>query len=360
MSEKTLPTTLDADLRADMLRQTSAFVDAVFITQSGSFTSLLTSRRQPLTARLALHYGLPAPTGDNLQFVDTAPNVAAGALSEGLFLSSYPRPTLRGRAIVEGLQCQRVPEHPAVVDSALGSEGTPRQRIEQTTSANPACLSCHDLVDPIGFALEAFDDQGRLTGFNTTSVLPSSVQGYPITVISPHELGSVIAGSSAGRACAAKHYLETAFDHEIVESITAKVVLPPGSQGAPLRPAPFIDPEHEWIGCLVQNAGTGDFNLTAAAELIVAGTWLGRRVGAPHHFAAFDTSLDPVEHAYQEAAQFGDAFPDGADNQTIRRYMDGLLGLKQLDRLPRDPPGDGRGGGAGGETTSAPGASGAP
>ncbi len=33
----------------------------------------------------------------------------------------------------------------------------------------------------------------------------------------PHELGSVTVWSSVSRACAAKHYLETPFDHEIVE-----------------------------------------------------------------------------------------------------------------------------------------------
>jgi hypothetical protein len=38
--------------------------------------------------------------------------------------------------------------------------GTLRQRIEQHR-ANPACASCHKLMDPIGLALENYDAVGR-------------------------------------------------------------------------------------------------------------------------------------------------------------------------------------------------------
>ncbi len=348
VSEKTLPETLDPDLRTAMLAQSSAFVDDVFESNSGSLTSLLTSPRQPLNARLALHYGAAALSGDELQFVNLDPTNSAGVLSEGPFLSSYPRPTLRGRAIIERLMCRRVPDHPAQVDASLGDEATPRQRIEQRTLGNPACLGCHAMIDATGFALDGFDDEGRATGFNTTTTLPIDLFGDAAAVMSPRELGTLIANSSSARACAAQRYLEALLDRPIAETITAKVVLPPGNAGAPLNPAPYNnDPDHQWLDCLLQNAGAGDFSMTSAAELLVSGSAIQRRAGTPHQFAAFDTSLDPVEHAYQEAAQFRDAFQDSSDNQTILRYMDALRMLQRLDALGPVTSSDG---GAGGDT----------
>jgi hypothetical protein len=38
-----------------------------------------------------------------------------------------------------------------------------RERLEQHR-ANPACASCHDRIDPIGFALENYDVLGRWRG----------------------------------------------------------------------------------------------------------------------------------------------------------------------------------------------------
>jgi Protein of unknown function (DUF1592)/Protein of unknown function (DUF1588)/Protein of unknown function (DUF1595) len=357
-SENTLPTTLDADLRADMVTQAAVFVDDIFASRSGSFLSLLTSPHQPLTQRLALHYGVPVAAGDGVQFVDLDPNTSAGVLSQGLFLSSYPRPTLRGRAIIEGLLCRHIPEHPPLIDQTLGTEGSPRERIQQVTSGNPVCLSCHQQIDPVGFALDAYDEQGRATGFDTTTTLPAEVQSMLAMIASPRELGRQLAGSLPARACVAQRYLEAAIDRPISDApFTTKVVLPPGGNGAPV-PIRNTDPDHEWIDCVVQTAGGADFNLMTAAEVIVASNWLQKRASVPKHFAAFDTSLDPVEHAYQETAQFRGAFPDASDDQTIQLYMDGLRDLQRRDALPQDQPGNG---GAGGDAAAgAPGFGGAP
>ncbi len=357
VSETTLPETLDPDLRRDMLAQSRAFVDDVFERDGGSLNSLLTSPHQPFNARLAQHYGEPALTGEDLVFVDIEPSLSAGVLSEGLFLSSYPRPTLRGRAIVERLMCRRVAEHPVQVDQRLSQQGTPRQRIEQSTGTNPVCSGCHRMIDPIGFALDGFDDQGRPTGFDSTSDLPSDVLGTTLTVSVPRELGAVIASSNTARACAAQRYVEAVIDRPLVETITAKVVLPPGNAGAPFDPTP-LNPDQQWVECLVQNASPSDFNLLTAAKVLVSGSLLQRRLGAPQHFAALDTSRDPVEHAYQETAQFRDAFPDSSDNQIILRYMDALRIVARLDELAPATPSNG--GAAGDTMAGAPGAGGEP
>jgi len=55
------------------------------------------------------------------------------------------------------------PNVPALKDAAASGavtvEQTMRQRMEEHR-ANPACASCHKMMDPIGFALENFDGIG--------------------------------------------------------------------------------------------------------------------------------------------------------------------------------------------------------
>jgi Protein of unknown function (DUF1588)/Protein of unknown function (DUF1592)/Protein of unknown function (DUF1587)/Protein of unknown function (DUF1585)/Protein of unknown function (DUF1595)/Planctomycete cytochrome C len=83
-------------------------------------------------------------------------------------VASYPRrssPVLRGTWVLERLLGVELPPPPADVpaldDSAkVVAAQTLRQRFEQHRS-NPACATCHDRIDPIGFALENFDEIGR-------------------------------------------------------------------------------------------------------------------------------------------------------------------------------------------------------
>ena len=71
---------------------------------------------------------------------------------------------MRGKWILEnllGTPPPPPPPHvPALEETAEGeAPKTMRERMEEHR-ANPACASCHKLMDPIGFALENFDAVG--------------------------------------------------------------------------------------------------------------------------------------------------------------------------------------------------------
>jgi hypothetical protein len=53
---------------------------------------------------------------------------------------------------------------------------TMRQRMEQHR-ANPACASCHALMDPLGFAMENFDAIGQWRATETEAKTPIDVSG---------------------------------------------------------------------------------------------------------------------------------------------------------------------------------------
>ena len=73
-------------------------------------------------------------------------------------------PVVRGTWIVEDLMGAPVPTPPPGVETDLAEESatpgtvanTLRERLEQHR-ANPSCASCHQIMDPIGLALENFD-----------------------------------------------------------------------------------------------------------------------------------------------------------------------------------------------------------
>ncbi|MFT5122039.1 MAG: hypothetical protein ACI97B_000665, partial [Verrucomicrobiales bacterium] len=52
------------------------------------------------------------------------------------------------------------PDVPDLEDHTISAELPMRERLAQHR-ANPACASCHDVMDPVGFALESFDATGR-------------------------------------------------------------------------------------------------------------------------------------------------------------------------------------------------------
>lgn len=96
--------------------------------------------------------------------------IRGGVLGMGgpMVVSSYPRrssPVLRGAWVLEKLLGVELPPPPPDVPKLDESEEvaqatTLRERFE-LHRRNPACASCHDRIDPIGFALENFDEVGR-------------------------------------------------------------------------------------------------------------------------------------------------------------------------------------------------------
>lgn len=124
-----------------------------------------------LTERLALHYGMPgAVRGNEFQLVSTSNRRRGGLLGLGAVLAmnaDYKRssPVLRGVWTHETLLGTRLPAPPPETprletDEEHTGKKTAREMLQQHR-ADPACATCHDIIDPIGFALENYDWLGR-------------------------------------------------------------------------------------------------------------------------------------------------------------------------------------------------------
>jgi hypothetical protein len=85
-----------------------------------------------------------------------------------LSISSYPRrssPVLRGAWVLEkmlGVELPPPPPNIPALDESkeVATAKTLRARLEQHRE-NEACATCHNRIDPLGFALENFDEIGR-------------------------------------------------------------------------------------------------------------------------------------------------------------------------------------------------------
>jgi hypothetical protein len=154
-----------AELGAAMERSTLHFVSHVVFDGSGTLGEVLTADYAFADDRLAPIYGLPPPGS----FVRIAldPTRRAGVLTQPAVLAMHSRadgssPILRGRIVRERLFCHPLPPPPdgQVLPPDRDASASPRARYE-AHGTNPACVTCHELMDPLGFALESYDGLGR-------------------------------------------------------------------------------------------------------------------------------------------------------------------------------------------------------
>lgn len=158
----------DASLAADMRRE-SELLFAHILQGNRSVLDFLDADYTFVNPRLAKHYGLPMPPDEGFHRVSLLDSPRRGVLTHGsvLTLTSLPTrtsPVKRGKWLLEQILGTQPPPPPADVPpltEARDNEALPlRARLEQHR-ANPACASCHALLDPLGFALENYDAIGR-------------------------------------------------------------------------------------------------------------------------------------------------------------------------------------------------------
>jgi len=157
------------ELRADLVRETQMFARAVF-REDRSLLDFLDADFTFANQRLAKHYGIDGVKGDQLRRVALPAGQRAGVLTHGsiLTLTSNPNRTSlvrRGKWILDNVLGMELPEPPADVpsleDGAKKSGATSLREQLKIHRENPACASCHDTLDPLGFGFENFDAIGR-------------------------------------------------------------------------------------------------------------------------------------------------------------------------------------------------------
>jgi len=160
----------DDNLRQAFRRETELLFESV-MKEDRSVLDLLRADYTFVNERLAKHYDIPNIYGSHFRRVDLGSNhVRGGLLGQGsiMTVTSYANrtsPVLRGKWILENLLGTPVPPPPQNVpplpENNPGAKIlTVRERMVEHRK-NPACASCHQLMDPVGLSTENFDAIGR-------------------------------------------------------------------------------------------------------------------------------------------------------------------------------------------------------
>ena len=178
-SESIFPTF--ATLRSAMYEELIRFFTDLF-QRNGSVLEILDADHTFVNEPLARHYGFSAIDGPDWQRITGLKERGrGGVLGMSAILAkqsgaSRTSPILRGNWICEAIlgdplpkPPKGVPQLPDIVPTGL----TERQMIEQHSSS-AACAKCHARIDPLGFALEAFD----AIGTDRRRILDDSLDQY--------------------------------------------------------------------------------------------------------------------------------------------------------------------------------------
>ena len=160
----------DENLRQAMRRETELHIEQLIV-ENRSVLDLLQTKHTFLNERLAKHYKIKGVSGSRYRRVDLASKDKRGGLlrqASILTITSYATrtsPVVRGNWVLENILGAPAPPPPDDVaalneQSSIGDLPSIRERLMQHRE-DPACASCHDLMDPIGFALENYDAVGR-------------------------------------------------------------------------------------------------------------------------------------------------------------------------------------------------------
>jgi Protein of unknown function (DUF1592)/Protein of unknown function (DUF1588)/Protein of unknown function (DUF1585)/Protein of unknown function (DUF1587)/Protein of unknown function (DUF1595)/Planctomycete cytochrome C len=195
----------DGTLSHAMKRETELFFQSL-VREDRPVLELLTADYSFVNERLARHYGIDNVAGPEFRRVQL-PEERRGLLGQGSILaltsnSDRTSPVQRGKWVMEVLLGSPPPPPPPNVPSLDETKPTGdgkflsvRERMEEHRK-NPACNSCHRVIDPLGLALENFDVTGAWR-----------IKDNEVAIVSAGELydGTRMAGPAGLRNALLKH-----------------------------------------------------------------------------------------------------------------------------------------------------------
>ncbi|HWZ29998.1 MAG TPA: DUF1592 domain-containing protein [Bryobacteraceae bacterium] len=159
----------EKNLAASMRRETELFFDSI-VHEDRSVLDLINANYTFVDEILAKHYGIPNVLGTRFRRVSVTDENRFGLLGHASILtltsiSNRTSPVQRGKYVMQVL-LGTPPPPPPVTPPPLkeNDESSKPQSVREKMEMhrkNEPCHSCHQLMDPIGLALENFDGIGQ-------------------------------------------------------------------------------------------------------------------------------------------------------------------------------------------------------
>lgn len=212
----------DATVVSDLRVSLDLFLDDVIWNGSGDFRELLLSDAWFVNPKLASFYAVEAEMGEQYQKVSGSPDQNAGLLTHPYLMARYAyhrssSPIHRGVFVVRGLLGRFLKPPPIAVaplDEGFDPTLTTRERVARQTK-EPMCLTCHGMINELGFAFENYDAVGRFRTEEKANPIDASgsykdLEGTQVTFRGARELAAYLAQSPETHRCFAQqlfHYV---------------------------------------------------------------------------------------------------------------------------------------------------------
>ena len=227
-----------AALQPELTSELSGFVSAL-VDEDAPVAAIVNAPFTLAGPELAAFYGVSHPGGGVVKIM--LPD-RPGLLTRAGFLSTFGRargssPIRRGSFVRQRLLCLPLGVPPPGVD-AVPPEATPTTTTREffaSLTASPTCQGCHNLLNPLGFALEQYDGVGAFRAQENGVPIDASADvllGGDQTrhVNGAVELAAALANDPQLLRCLATEWfrsrfgrIETGGDSAIVDALTASL-----------------------------------------------------------------------------------------------------------------------------------------
>ena len=192
----------DKSLEADLRTSLNIFLDEVIWQNAGAdFRTLFSANHLPMNTRLARLYGARHHgTHPGFSPASFTGQKRAGLLTHPYLLMLYSyhnstSPIHRGVFVTRhllGRSLKPPPEAVVFKDEEFPANLTMREKVTELTKAD-ACMTCHGIINPLGFSLEQFDSIGRRRDTEKGKPIRTAsdyltADGSPIHISGPSDL----------------------------------------------------------------------------------------------------------------------------------------------------------------------------
>jgi len=194
------------------------FLGYVLLQDDARLSTVLTAGYTVADASVAAVYGIDgAELGPSR--IELADDRRAGILTQPGLLAALAGPeegdiVRRGLFMREHLLCETLPPPPPDANAVPPPpvEGQTQRERMAMHSSEPACASCHTLIDPLGFAFGHYDAIGRWRDLDAGQPVDASgtieLDGVETTFADATELANQLVASRRAQTCFVQHTVE--------------------------------------------------------------------------------------------------------------------------------------------------------
>jgi hypothetical protein len=220
----------DAAAVADLRSSLNLFLEDVIWSEASDFRQLLLADKVFLNKRLAKLYGdAPGVDSDGFEAVQMDDGQRAGVLTHPYLMASFAHdrdssPIHRGVFLARGILGRSLRPPPIAVAPLapdLHPDLTTRERVAMQTKPTN-CMTCHGVINELGFALESFDAIGRHREQDRGKPVDDSgsyvtASGSEVEFRGARQLAEFLAGNTETHAA----FAEQLFHHLVQQPVRA-------------------------------------------------------------------------------------------------------------------------------------------